>query len=102
MKKIINGKMYNTETAKKIAYSSNGLPLGDFNRLDETLYQKNTNEFFLYGSGGANTQYSESCGENSWSGGNGIIPLSIAQAKDWIENHCPADTYIKTFGDVEE
>lgn len=41
MKKVINGKMYNTETAKKL--DSNGteqLSYSDFNYWCETLYLK--------------------------------------------------------------
>ena len=52
MKKIINGKMYNTETAKYCGgYEFSNC--GDFNYVCEELYQKKTGELFLYGEGGA-------------------------------------------------
>ena len=38
MKKIINGRKYDTETAKEIGYWSNGYPCSDFNHCNETLY----------------------------------------------------------------
>lgn len=40
MKKIINGKMYNTETATKLGDFWNGLSKSDFRQLSETLYRK--------------------------------------------------------------
>lgn len=102
MKKIINGKMYNTETAKEIAYYSNGRSYSDFSYVEETLYRKKTGEFFLYGSGGAMSRYSVSYGQNTWSGNEAIIPLTEAKAKVWMERYADADTYIEVFGEVEE
>lgn len=58
MKKIINGKMYNTETATELGDFWNGLSTSDFRNLSETLYRKKNGEFFLYGQGGAMTEYS--------------------------------------------
>lgn len=40
MKKIINGRKYDTETAKEIGYWSNRYPCGNFNWCQETLYKK--------------------------------------------------------------
>ena len=45
MKKIINGRKYDTETAKEIGYWSNGYPCSDFNHCEETLYLKKTGEY---------------------------------------------------------
>lgn len=56
MKKIINGKMYNTETATELGNFWNGLSTNDFRNLSETLYRKKNGEFFLYGQGGAMTE----------------------------------------------
>ena len=62
MKKIINGKLYNTETAKKLAEYSNDCTWSDFRCLEEALYRKRTGEYFLYGSGGPLTGYAEKHG----------------------------------------
>ena len=101
MKKIINNKMYNTETATEVASYDNGCYLGDFRHFREELYRKRTGEFFLYGSGGAMSKYSKPCGSGR-SGGDQIIPMSESKAKRWVMEHCDADTYIKLFGEVEE
>ena len=60
MKKIIEGKMYNTETATYIGrYRTDTMSRRDFRYLEEELYQKRTKEFFLCGEGGAMTKYAK-------------------------------------------
>lgn len=102
MKKIINGRKYDTETAKEMAWDEYNGSCSDFQWWQETLYQKRTGEFFLFGRGGAMSKYAESCGQNSWSGGSDILPLTLDEAKEWVEEHVDADTYEKIFGEVEE
>lgn len=101
MKKIINGKMYDTNTAKFLGSDSysNGR---DFHNWSEELYQKRTGEFFLYGEGGPMSRYAKSCGDNSWSGGEDIIPLSVGKARQWAEEHLTADQYAEIFGIPDE
>ena len=102
MKKIINGKLYDTSTAKENGSYWNGLGDRDFNHISETLYQKKTGEYFLYGEGGPMTKYAKSIGQNEWSGGEEIIPLSVESARQWAENNLSADEYEKIFGPVAE
>lgn len=102
MKKIINGKRYDTETATKIGEYWNGCSTSDFNYLEEELYQKKTGEFFLYGSGGARTKYSRAVGNNCWSGSETIIPLTLEAAQEWAEKHMEADDYERVFGECAE
>ena len=94
-KKIINGKMYNTETAEQIwQYVCDG-------RISEKLYLKRTGEFFLYGEGGEWSVYCEEY--NMYRVGRGlIIPLPLEAAKEWAMVNMDADSYIETFGEVEE
>lgn len=101
MKRIINGKLYDTETAKEVGSWWNGLSGRDFGNCSETLYQKKTGEFFLYGEGGAASRYAERCGDG-WCGGSKIIPLTVNKAKQWAEENMSADEYIAVFGEVEE
>ena len=102
MKKIINGKVYDTETAKELASWSDGMSFRDFSHMEETLFQKKTGEFFLYGQGGPMTKYAASAGQNSWSGGSKIIPLTWESAREWAEEHLGADEYETIFGEVTE
>ena len=101
MKKIINGKRYDTETAEFCGSHEYGYP-GDFNYVFEELYQKRTGEFFLYGEGGANSKYREEISMNSWSGGERIIPLTEDEAKEWAEEYLDAEEYEKLFTVAEE
>ena len=102
MKKIINGKKYDTETAKKVATWENGLGYKDFGYCEETLYLKKTGEFFLYGAGGPMTKYAQAAYGGGTTSGEDITPLTEAKAKKWAEDHVDADAYEKIFGDVEE
>ena len=100
MKKIINGKKYDTDTAKFLLSRSNNCT--GFSRCYEELYIRKTGEYFLYGEGGAMSKYSKSCGDNCWSGGEDILPLTEAKAKSFVEKYGDADDYEKIFGEVEE
>lgn len=102
MKKIINGKVYDTETAKVVGGWDNGLGRRDFGNVVEILYRKRTGEYFIHGEGGPASKYSVSCGNNSWSGGEKIIPLSYQTAKEWAEEHLSCDEYELEFGPVAE
>lgn len=101
MKKIINGKMYNTETAKEISEWSEGV-YRDFTYIGETLYRKRTGEYFLYGESGAAGKYAKKVGCNNWSDSAAIIPFTKDQAKEWLEKHGSAEEYIEEFGEPEE
>ena len=101
MKKIIKKKVYDTETAKAVAFYSNGYGWGNFYHVCETLYRKKTGEFFLHGCGGAMTEYSE-FKYGCWSGGERIVPMTDEETKVWVTAFCDADTYIAIFGEVEE
>jgi hypothetical protein len=102
MKKIINGKVYDTEKAKQVASYSNAGSWRDFQHYEETLYLKRTGEYFLFGEGGPMTRYARSEGQNSWTGGERIEPLTYAAAKEWAEEHLTASEYESIFGEVEE
>jgi hypothetical protein len=102
MKKIINGKVYDTATAKELGSWSNIPDYGDLSHFSEHLYRKKTGEFFLYGVGGPRTQYAEAVGQNSWTGGSRIMPMSFREARRWAEEHLETDEYESIFGEVTE
>ncbi len=101
MKKIIKGKVYDTSTARAVGAWDNGI-YGDINAIAETLYQKRTGEYFLHGEGGARTLYASASGDNHWSGGESIIPLTWEAARSWAEEHLSADDYEAVFGEIAE
>lgn len=102
MKKIINGRVYDTETAKCVAEWTNGGTWKDFYHVEENLYRKKTGEFFLFGEGGPRTQYAERVDNNMWGAGSRIMPVSYAEAKTWAEEHLDGDEYEAIFGEVAE
>lgn len=82
MNKIINGRKYDTNTAKEIF---------EYTFLDSssvTLYRKKTGEFFLF----------------CWDvfGSRSIQPMTEERAKEWLADFASADEYEKVFGHVEE
>lgn len=101
MKKIINGRLYNTETAEYIGYDEYG-NVGDCHWWCESLFKKRTGEFYLFCEGGAFSQYGKQLRYNEWSEGRDIMPLSIAAAKEWAEDHLSYEKYVRCFGEVEE
>lgn len=84
MKKIIKGKVYDTETAKKIGYDNDN-PIGNW---EEYLYQKKTGEFFVKH-------------WDIWSGGS-IEPISYSDAQKWMEKHGSVEQYEAVFGLPDE
>ena len=102
MKKIINGKVYDTTTAKELGSWESTPYVRDFSRFVETLYQKRTGEFFIHGVGGPSSRYAVSAGQNCWDGGEKIVPLSYDAAREWAEEHLDADDYEAIFGEVCE
>ena len=100
MKKIINGKKYDTATAEKLGFFDNN-ELG-FSSVEESLYRKRTGEFFLLGEGGPMSKYAVSTGGGNWAGGTAIIPLSWEAARAWAEENLDAAAYEAIFGEVAE
>ncbi len=101
MKKIINGKRYDTDTAKMVGEASYS-NCSDFHYWSEELYRKKTGEYFLFGEGGPMSKYSQSVGENEWTGGHKIVPLTLKEAQRWAEKHLSGDEYEALFGKAEE
>jgi len=75
LKKIINRRLYSTETAQELHAFSCGLP-GDECGFEEHLYQAESGQgYFLYGKGGSASKYPE----------EDIVPLKNSQARQWIK-----------------
>lgn len=97
MKKIINGKRYDTEKAECIGGYSYGYP-SDFNYIHEALYvTPRSKSYFLAGEGGANTKYSTTVSQGSWSGGERIQPMSESDAFEWAQRYLEPDEVEKYF-----
>jgi hypothetical protein len=101
MKKIINGKVFNTETAVCLGSYDNigegATSVTDFNYFLEKLYITKKGQYFLYGKGGAMSKYCTSYGANSWGAGIDIFRLDEDEARRWAEDYLSADEYMKLF-----
>lgn len=102
MKKIINGKKYDTDTAKFLGRYSNTWDTRNFHYYSEELYRKKNGEYFLYGEGGPMSDYSRQTATNERSGGERITPMTEAEARKWAEEHLDGDEYEEIFGEVDE
>ena len=102
MKRIIHGRKYSTDTAEFIAKNEEGFR-GNYKRYYEGLYRKKTGEFFLAVNGGPLSRYGIRTVDGQLCENTGeIIPLSLEEAKEWVENNLNADSYEDLFGEVDE
>lgn len=102
IKQVINGKLYNTETATLVKDYEFSNP-GDFHYLYQGLYKTAKGAWFTAGHGGPMSTYSEYIGNGSTSGGSGINPLTPDEALIWLEEHDGTDEILEHFaGAVEE
>lgn len=99
MYKVLNGRRYNTQTAKRLGTHGDYLP-GDVNSSQETLYRTKSGEYFIHGEGGANTRYAKAAGGGGWTDGEHIAPISAENARQWVQEHLSGDDYDRIFGDA--
>ena len=86
MRAIINGKRFDTATATLIGQDSYPGSRSDFQWWEAALYRTpRSGQFFLAGKGGPMSRFARSTGQNAWSGGEAIIPMSLEDARDWAE-----------------
>ncbi len=101
MKKIINRKTYNTDTARELGSWMYSYP-GDLDYIAETLYMTSRGACFLHGEGGPRSRYARRIAQNSWAGGEDIIPMTADEAREWAEKHLDAKEYEAIFGEAAE
>ena len=92
MKKILNGRVYDTETATLIGKKDNGDSAASLWFSEIELYRKKTGEYFTYLS---------RCG-GGIDASHPISPVSYDAAKEWAEKNLSADIFIAEFGKPDE
>ena len=85
MKARIEGKVYDTAKAEKIATYDNGLPRMDLDYIREALYRAPDGTLFFAGESGPRMRYGKNCEGGGKIGGEGGYILSPEEAKEWIE-----------------
>ena len=79
----------------------NGYPRGDFSFEEQTLHKKKTGEYFVYASGGAQSNFGDCYGGHDCSGEK-FIPMSVEQAQQWSEEYLTVEKYVEIWGEPEE
>ena len=82
MKKIIDGKLYDTSKAECIA--DEGRSLHNFYSTSEALYRTASGAWFIHGESSAGGKYSKWNG-NSCGWGEDIVPLEPDEVLAWAE-----------------
>lgn|GEM_PF-923830 len=85
MRRMVRGRMYDTDTAKRLFVNKCGQP-DDEDYVNEALYRKRSGEHFLAGEGGKASLYGVWTNEGR-QGGSAIIPLSYNKAQAWCEKN---------------
>lgn len=108
MKAIINGKRYDTDKATLIGETDNigpSVSRNDFHFWEAGLYvTPRSRSYFLAGRGGPMSRFATSHGNSSWSGGEGVHPMTKQEAFEWSQQelaHKP-DIIEAHFGDMIE
>ena len=101
MKKIINGKTYNTKTAKRLCDGAANLAFIDPRDLSEYLYRSPKGQFFIAGCGGPMTKYSQLSGKNPSGWGEGLKLVTESEAKSYVENFGTAEEFEAIFTTTE-
>lgn len=102
MRKIVNGVLYDTTTAKHLGdwQSSSDSSSPDYCVL--ALYQKSNREFFLACSGNGTEHYVYHISDGFAGCTKSIVPLSPEDALEWAEDHLSVDEYVAALGRVSE
>ena len=100
-KSSCRGRSAKSKSAEVLGSWDNGYPRGDFSFEEQTLHKKKTGEYFVYASGGAQSNFGDCYGGHDCSGEK-FIPMSVEQAQQWSEEYLDADEYIAIWGEPEE
>ena len=96
MKRVVDGKVYDTDTAKLVYEYSRGFS-GVARFIYEGLYKTKLGRFFIEYSGGPYSVYGE-CEGSTVSGSSGIRVVDADEAMKWCErHHCPVEIMASYF-----
>ena len=100
MKRIKNGRMYDTDDATLVGsyVETNEKESASFT---EQLYVKRNGEFFLCVHGGANTIYANVLSVTQRFDGGGIIPIGPMEAYRWVEMYLCGEEYANALAIME-
>ena len=92
MKKIIKGRVYDTEKATFVARADHeNIIDAAGNTCKQALYRKKTGEFFVHLEGTSTTLHN--IFQHDYRQGRGIYPLTYEQAAKWAESELTAEKW---------
>lgn len=103
MKKVINNKVYDTETARLIADVPHTNIRGSEGACEQRLYLKKNGEFFLWLAGARSEIVSNMALDNGvHDRERHFYPISYEQARKWAESEMSADEWLELFEPEED
>ena len=87
MKKIIKGRIYDTDKAKQLNFKYAG-EYGDAGGYEERLYLTKSGQYFIFGTGGSDSLYPKPT----------IKPIKKEQADEWLAELSGADEVVEEKG----
>lgn len=103
MKRVIGGKVYDTETADVVCNLVCDHEYGNFAWHETVLYRTKRGRFFLAGRGGARSMWRTQTGQSSCGPGDGIRAIDADEARTHMEAaHCSTELFARVGLSVEE
>jgi hypothetical protein len=103
IRRVIDGKLYNTETAEEVCDMSSNHNRGDFHHHTTKLFRSRKGQYFVAGEGNALSRWSRPIGNNGSGGGDGLYLVTADEARKLAEKHCrDVETIALFFGEPEE
>ena len=103
MRRVINGKVYDTQTADTVVNLDNDLSGSDFNFQRISLYRTKKGVFFIAGTTGAFGRFCVMEDDGSRSDGSGIDVITKDEAREIAENaQTDVDVMEQHFGPLVE
>ena len=101
MRQIIDRKVYDTDSAERIAKQGAVVDNGDFHVLAETLYKDSNGEYFLHCHGGVATAAEQTSSGTKY--GEALELLTKEEALDWCEERAvSSEAVLEEFADLIE
>lgn len=85
MKRVIDGKLYDTDTAELVCELECPVAYGSFGWHDTALYRTKRGRFFLAGRGGARSMWRRQVDSSAWGPGEGIRVIDADEARSHME-----------------
>jgi len=101
MKRVINGKTYDTQTAESLCDGAANLAFVDFRDLYEHLYRSPKGQYFVAGCGGPMTKYKQWSGRHRYGWGEGLTLVTELEAKRYVENFGTPEEFEAAFTTTE-